>query len=935
MANDGFCAESLNVQLDMGEVAPAVRPKAVTDASGNPVNVDGDILYIHKGVGYENLLYRSGNTISYVATMGGQSSGTVYGNLFNDEVVNDVTSIGNTVIVSTDNDMYYILWKEGAYHFLGNCIPIPDIHFRISTENERKEITDRALPTAASAPELFDSGGNFMPDDWTAMALAIASVGADINIDKVSPSTSILGKAANKYRLEEETQKQWLNEIWGIVDDKMATARESGKTSFPIFVRYAVRLYDGTYYAQSIPVLLGADISRFVKIRTGVCSHFYGVVDENTGISHIEAMVQIPQKELEVSDPSLSWINNLALHVDLPEPYSVVANFFRNYSIFEGWDDIVSGVDIFVSTPIGPSDRDSVVLNAISGFYAQEAEPEEDGYPIRFAGIYEGYLDPYHTLYNQDKLLELHQTTYLARTYTLDEFRALAGEVKLEIDFSSDYIMAQKALVETAQSMHHTKGDRLFNYNKRLLLAGAEQSLYHGYPFLHSVKWIDNDNYPSERYRIVYHLRGDNGENVIICRDEENHAIITPKNAKIVKDSSVNYHELPCSWLAYPDSRCYRIDLYTTSNGAVGFRSFQTTVFDQADVAYAFIGFGNAFTRPFPQRVDSMPNEENTTYRMPSSLVASKVNNPFAFPVEDKVTFTAGEILNMAVATRALSEGQFGQFPLYVFTDEGVFALSVDAQGKFLTNHPVSRDILISKDALAGIEQGVFFAARRGILLLQGSQVTKVSSDMDGKPVEIGDGALMARIPLDGMPVETPQPFSYYLDGCFLAYDYANARIVVFNETMNTQYVYKFDTQSWHRLRVGNAWPVRVLNSYPEAQVVFSFGNRQKVLDLSVLEESADADALPGLVYSRDLDLDTMDVYKTVRKVKVRGRFADQHVKWQLQGSNDGINYTTIHSLRGPSWKWFRIVLVTILAPGERISYVEMDYEPRFTDKIR
>ena len=31
----------------------------------------------------------------------------------------------------------------------------------------------------------------------------------------------------------------------------------------------------------------------------------------------------------------------------------------------------------------------------------------------------------------------------------------------------------------------------------------------------------------------------------------------------------------------------------------------------------------------------------------------------------------------MATATTALSTGQFGQFPLYVFTGEGVFALSV------------------------------------------------------------------------------------------------------------------------------------------------------------------------------------------------------------------------------------------------------------------
>lgn len=63
---DGYTAESLNVQLDMGEVAPAVAPKPVTDASGNRISVDGDIIYIHKGIGYENLIIRNGSRLDFL-----------------------------------------------------------------------------------------------------------------------------------------------------------------------------------------------------------------------------------------------------------------------------------------------------------------------------------------------------------------------------------------------------------------------------------------------------------------------------------------------------------------------------------------------------------------------------------------------------------------------------------------------------------------------------------------------------------------------------------------------------------------------------------------------------------------------------------------------------------------------------------------------------
>jgi len=64
---DGFCAESLNVQLDMGEVAPVIKPKSALDSQGNVIESSGDILYIHKGNGYENLIIRDGRSLRYVA----------------------------------------------------------------------------------------------------------------------------------------------------------------------------------------------------------------------------------------------------------------------------------------------------------------------------------------------------------------------------------------------------------------------------------------------------------------------------------------------------------------------------------------------------------------------------------------------------------------------------------------------------------------------------------------------------------------------------------------------------------------------------------------------------------------------------------------------------------------------------------------------------
>ena len=903
ISGDGFCSESLNVQLDMGEVAPAINPKRVKDAAGNEISVEGEILFIHKGIGYENLIYRNANVLSYVAVIGNADSGLVYDGLAYDETVNDITSIGNTVIVSTSKDMYYILWKDGEYRFLGNEIPIPAIHFRMGNLEEIRTEPNVNLNIDWDDPDMddFKAGYNREGEDE-----------APIFPHKAIGDVTPYALASKRYVFDSEFEKGYwagyLDAVWSEIDQQVQEQTRLGRAVFPVFVRYAVRLYDGTVYAQSIPILVGSDIGKFVDVKSLILQENFIRSDgaEEHGLTIAASLIK------------------------LAKSYELVMNADGQGMRLEGWEDIVTSVDIFVSPQIMPMQRNAAKFNL--EFMREDTTALNIVYRAYY--VRDFFLDPYYTMESQDKLVRYYQNTYLAQSFSVDEFKSLSGDNPLQIDFSSDYIMAQEALKETSQSMHHTVGSRLFSYNKRLLLADTTQSVSHGYQFLHSTRWVVPGS-TATPIRFVYYLRGEGGDATVFCRDANNNTQITPKRAKVVSGSQMVYEEAPVSWLAYPDSRCYRVDIYFLApGGQVLYSSYKMTPMDQIDVSFVFFGFGIPVI-PVGIAPSTTPAEK-TTFRIPNTLAVSKPNNPFIFPAEDAITFTAGEILNLAVANVPLSEGQFGQFPLYVFTDEGVFAITVDAEGQLRTSHNVSRDVLISKDAVIGIEQGVFFAAARGLLLLQGSKVTKVSSQMEGLPDILAE-ELLGRISdqLLGFFPDNPQAFRYFLSDCFLAYDYANTRIIVLNPRFNAQYVYKFDSQSWHRLQTDFAKPVRALNSFPEAQIVMQSGNRQAVLDFSVLAENEDAEPLKGFIYTRDLSLDGADIYKTISRLKVRGRFKDGHVKWQLQGSNDGIDYHTIHSLRGPSWKWYRIVLVTLLDKDERISYIELDYTPRFTDKIR
>lgn len=40
-------------------------------------------------------------------------------------------------------------------------------------------------------------------------------------------------------------------------------------------------------------------------------------------------------------------------------------------------------------------------------------------------------------------------------------------------------------------------------------------------------------------------------------------------------------------------------------------------------------------------------------------------------------------------------------------------------------------------------------------------------------------------------------------------------------------------------------------------------------------------------------------------------------------------------NVRGKSWKLFRVIVLSSLTPTERLSWIDIDYETRFTNKLR
>ena len=88
--------------------------------------------------------------------------------------------------------------------------------------------------------------------------------------------------------------------------------------------------------------------------------------------------------------------------------------------------------------------------------------------------------------------------------------------------------------------------------------------------------------------------------------------------------------------------------------------------------------------------------------------------------------------MGISTAAKALSQGQFGQFPLYAFTDEGVWALEVNSSGGYSAKQPITRDVCISSDSITQIDTAVLFATDRGIMEISGSQTQCLTDIING-----------------------------------------------------------------------------------------------------------------------------------------------------------------------------------------------------------
>lgn len=835
VCSDNALQECVGLIYDNGEHRVIQRP-----LSCRPSGYQGTLLFVHKPAGdtandivlHEGNIQFNGETI---CSAGSTSNVTV-------------TAIGKTLVINIDSAVQYALWKGQEYKFLGDRLPQVEMMFRMT--DAISKLDDSELPE-----------GQQQLSDLTWLQTT-TSVTDGYVVDTHEEQAD--GKDYYWVSLLSNQQQNLNDAVVGIMTSHLNDLKKARRFVFPFWVRYAIRLYDGSYSAISNPVLMFPSVHH--NCNAYFCSYQGGVFPEGD--------YKHPADHIDDGD----WFINY-------DPSSAALQYQILNNIGPEWDDIVKGIDIFVSPEVksfdqngnwtiippynhsGKNRADYVLYeSAAASGYQTVMEPTPTTYhdrPLSPGGPtkdermgFTNYIIPTHWS-EKEFINRLLDSTVFYKLFEIDNPQASTGWItaKEEIDtYTLPNLTTQTQLSnDDYYSRTAMKAGIMKAYNSRLHLADISRGFFPGFQQFSNAQ---RSSLTAE-YDIYVFITTDDGER-----------IVHRKTAYTSEDYSV--------WFFYPDPRAYRVEFFNgTTRMAVKLKQHPSL-----NGAYAFshlphVGVVSTDTA-------EPPTENSADEHLPNRVFVSEVNNPFLFNANGDVTVGNGRILGLASQTAALSQEEHGIHPLTVFTDDGIYALRLNSEGVYISSDIFSREVCCNPKSITETDGSVFFASAKGLMVVVGSQVKCVSGQLRGL---------------------SDSPFSTFLANAFIAYDYRDSLLWLFNGTSDVCWVYSITEGTFAQFNFNGEMITNVVNSYPDyllqsSQNIYSLLNRDDI--------NADpATDYTASIITRPMKLENAFALKKLIQIMHVSQM-EGSLSLRIFASNNLRQWVELHSLLGMPWKYYK-----------------------------
>lgn len=322
----------------------------------------------------------------------------------------------------------------------------------------------------------------------------------------------------------------------------------------------------------------------------------------------------------------------------------------------------------------------------------------------------------------------------------------------------------------------------------------------------------------------------------------------------------------------------------------------------------------------------------------------SNVANPFYFNEVNQVTLPTGTISGLSTTAKALSQGQFGAFPLYCFSDNGIWALEVSDTGTYSAKQPVSRAVCTNPESITQTEGQVLFVTKRGLMALDGSSVTCLSEILSGhnytsalsKLDKVKELAELKDVPNPDTHIEE------WLQDARLLYDDKRQMLYAFNDKKEDVlgYVYSISDQAWGMMVHDLAHP---LPCYTDALAVTREDGNGKRRLVNMSDHTMCGPAPKSLLITRPMTLGSADAHKTLEAVAARGVLDKDDARLVIWASNDLKKWAIVGTSKtswyrgksGTPYKYYRIGLLLDWEEEDSVSGISADVTTRLANRMR
>lgn len=808
---DGSTCSLVNLRPKNGALRP-VTPRKVMQRLSQKY----DIVFIHKNNDWANWIGVIGNKVYWNILKTPQITAETSGK------INSVQQVGNTLSLITEDGVYYLLFQNGVYRYLGELPPIPTIKLRSSEAISHSRTLDDEYGT-----EVYN-----IPDNW---------------------KDSIKGLV---YKLMREIAEGYTDKD-GVVHEKQKACLFDA-----CFVRYAFRLFDGTLTKHSPPILVMPN-SPILSLKT-MSTFQVGTDGRNDGFN-----ITIEGYKLEGS-----------------YDFTLEGDWWQ-------WVDIIQSVDIFLSAPLGLSN-----IENIRGDLPREIPNTPYGTSQRYRVSLIGDITP-ETIESVKDASSFYFAGSIPWEGKVAENTTIPSSNESAVSNMANLIH-QEVMSDDQLSNHKFGANVSYTHNNRLHLGDTKTTFFKGFDprmFL----WGSNYNtdrlpsgsgspnysggsYAPDSWPPAFNPNDTTGK-LIIEVEINTGATIERVYATSAGTSVPALYS--SAFLSYPDPRASKITIYQMGQHDIWERRFTAALTPHKFLNLAYC-LDDQFRPITGDDLGDYPTRDTSrtiTLSEPNKLKVSELNNPLVFPVRN--AYQVGDGTIMAIATNAMnvSDRNYGQHPLYIFTTHGVWTLNVGAgEVAYSTlSSPTYMEAPISR-VIGETPYGAVFATQCGLMVINGRSVDFISSQIEDAPKRMN---IEINSHCDGVvyhPEDTK--FSKLLEGLTaLIYNpFENELIIDTGSELN--YVLSFLGKSFYQSTENIN--VVVGNSYPDLFVV---GND------TLKNYAAHENPLAHVsLTTRPLLFGTSDIKRFERMV-LRGLFCGasptggKSPLYMVHGSMDGVNF--------------------------------------------